>query len=194
MNKKDNEAAMGNVIKFPVKRAVSGSIYCKDIGVHFPKLYRAQVNLTMEHILDFGASAEVASSEVGTHIYYGLDPNQLFAGDGSWQAAASISEGDGWESIVIRHHSNHDKAKSYLDSLGDGFIGATEDEYDYTSHLFQTDDGIFTFRTIPTRPEWIGPLLIYIADIPANNPFGWDIWATIIGPNGEHLNPKDFGL
>jgi hypothetical protein len=62
------------------------------------------------------------------------------------------------KSLVVRHHETLDIALSYLNGIED-FVNTCD-----LSDVFACKAGYFTLRLRPTKPEWPGPLVFYVAE------------------------------
>ena len=160
-----------------------GPVVCAPLGIRFPTLYRGLVTTTQEDLRGWGLEhdPEVA---LGEWVFYNLEKNDSAIGTISWEAVNHIHQEDRVESFVIRHHPSIENAMGYIDALGD-FTNAKEDS-NTGQVLFQTEDGIFTFASIPTSPSWPGPMVLYLANVPSTR-FGQhgEIWVHAVGPDGK---------
>lgn len=160
-----------------------GPVVCEPLGIRFPTLYRGVVTTTLEDLQACGLEND-PDATLGEWVIYGLknEPDSV-VGTVTWEPVSHIFPGDREESFAVRHHPNIESAMGYLNAVSD-FTYAYENE-DW-GRVFKTEDGIFTFVTIPTSPSWPGPLVLYLAEIPSPN---WesqmDCWAHAVGPDGE---------
>jgi hypothetical protein len=182
-----------NIIQFPVKQVRRGTVRCAPLGIHFPALVRQLVTTTADHLAPLeGVLGEIP--EPGIWVTYDLGEPSAVIGETALEEVTYIRPGDQADSIVIRHHRSFEHALGYLEASGDFHLFKDEDEDVDGSGLYQSDEGIFTMATVPTRTTWPGPLVFHVAVVPTNNVFGEDSWAHIVGPTGEILAASDFGF
>ncbi len=173
---------MSNVIPFPLKAVKPGGVLCPPLNLRFPVVFRGDAKTTKEDLDKWGlAGDEFAPSE---WTVYELATDYNVVGSIRWHEVRSLDP-DWKTSLVIRHHTSLEYAYGYASALSDQEIGkeGTCDQVVYT-----TETGIFTKASIPTLGSWPGPLIIYSAVVPANNPMGSDYWFKIIGHTGEEID------
>lgn len=184
---------MGEVVQFPVHRARRGGVFCKPLGIYFPALLRQVVTTTAEDLEAFGLESD-PEVKPGTWINYALGEADPTIGTSVLTEVNCINLDDQAESIVIRHHPTLEHAEGYLEACGDMFIADESGDDIDGSGIFETEDGIFTIAPIATKSSWPGPLVFYLAIVPAANITGYDYWAHIVAPGGEVLDGKPFGF
>lgn len=167
-----------------------GPVVCEPLGIRFPTLYRGVVTTTLEDLQACGL-VDDPEATLGEWAYYNLEKDSRALGSTSWGAVNHVYPGDQEESFVIRHHPNIESAMGYLDASSD-FTNA--DNHGNTGQmLFNTEDGIFTFASIPTSPSWPGPMVLYLANVPSSRfEKQSDIWAHAVGPDGEVVELPEF--
>jgi hypothetical protein len=80
-------------------------------------------------------------------------------------------------SLVLRHHETLDRALSYLTGIED-FTNTCD-----LSEVFTCTAGYFTLLLKPTKPEWPGPLIFYVAE--KRNDDDIQRFEVAVGPDGE---------
>lgn len=183
---------MADIIQFPARKARSGGVFCQPLSLHFPTLHRVTSTLTAEDIVAIGL-ADDPEIEPGTWTHYDLEVPTDTVGTVFSEVVTHVRPEDQAESLVIRHHPNLAHAYGYIDGCSDLHLSKDDDE-EMGRMLFQTDEGVFTLTSTPTRGSWPGPLVFYMATIPSNNIAGWECWAHIVGPDGEVLDGRLFGF
>ncbi len=179
-----SENDLGQVVRFPVKRAVAGRVYCPPLNIYFPQLFRIVQTVTRADLDALGVTDE---QPIENFIHYTLHDDAEYIGTVEREAVRSIAEA-GQESVVVRHHRGVDEAVSYLDAVSD--IRGGED----TSPICRTKDGLFTLARRPTPSVWPGPMVVYLATHPANNRFGCEVWHIGITPDGTTLRGDDLDV
>jgi hypothetical protein len=173
-----SEGQSGNVVRFPIKAAVAGRVYCPPLNIHFPQLFRILQPVTRA---DLEALGETEVEPVENFIDYTLDQDHRYYGKVECEAVRNLAEADR-ESIVVRHHRSFEEAMSYLDAVSDLF--GLEDAHP----IFKTKEGLFTLARRQTDKAWPGPMVIYVAVHPADNLVGSEVWQVAIAPDGS-ANP-----
>jgi hypothetical protein len=89
-------------------------------------------------------------------------------------------------SLVIRCHRSFEGALGYLIGLDD--FGA-----DWAANSrWETEEGIFTLITRPTRVCWPGPLIIYcVSEVLADNCLCEECWVGAMAPDGTFIEGFD---
>ncbi len=85
----------------------------------------------------------------------------------------------GW--LVIRHHRSHERAKGYIDAIGDFDAAHCE------RVLWQTDDGVFTLLHRPAVEGRPDNLIIYVTEQVRTSAFDlppWEMAFHIVYPDG----------
>jgi hypothetical protein len=177
-----SEDDLGQVVRFPVKRAVAGRVYCPPLNIYFPQLFRVVQTVTQADLDALGLTDE---QPLENFIHYTLHEDEEYFGTVAREAVRSITE-TGQESVIIRHHRDLNEAVSYLDAVTD--LRGGED----VSPICRTRDGIFTLARRPTPSSWPGPMVIYLATHPADNRFGSEVWHIGIAPDGTMKRDEDF--
>ncbi len=179
---------MAKILKLSPRSANNGSVYCKELGVHFPALHRGILTTTEQHLEQAGLH-EDDQIKPGVSVYFELNTESTqYLGDITWEHVSHIRSKDQSESIVIRRHQNERYAWSYLKCYFDTV------NVDYTAEdpqfgIYETKYGIFTLIHIQTMENWGGPIVFYLSEMPN----GINEWAYIIDSNGKRREPSDFG-
>ena len=163
-----------NVLRFSIKRTRPGGIYCPPRGIYFPVLYRVVQTVTQAQIDAVGLTK---FEPINDYVHYNISEDTEYFGTITREVVRGIAHGDR-DSIVIRHHRNHNEASAYL-------VGAIDASSDKASDsIYQTEAGIFTMIQRPTAPYWPSPMVIYVADHPADNAIGGTTWEVATTPDG----------
>jgi hypothetical protein len=164
----------GNVLRFPIKRTRAGGIYCPPREIYFPLLYRVVQTVTQSQIDAVGLTK---FEPINDYVHYTISEDTEYFGTITREVVRGIWPGDR-DSIVIRHHRNYNQASAYL-------VGALDASGDKASDsIYQTEAGIFTMIRRPTAPHWPSPMVIYVADYPADNAIGSATWEVATTPDG----------
>jgi hypothetical protein len=179
-----SEDEYGKVLRFPVKRAVAGRVYCPPLNIHFPQLFRTVQTVTQA---DLDALGRTDAAPIERFIDYTLHEDAEYFGTVEREAVRCITEAD-QESIVVRHHRDMKEAVAYLNAVADLQGGAAINPICYTK------EGLFTLAHRSTESAWPGPMVIYLATYPADNPVGSDEWYIGIAPDGATMQGEDLEL
>ncbi len=171
--------------RFEIGRARPGGVYCPPLNLNFPVLYRAVQNISREELDELGLTDE---EPVESFVHYTIAENHRFLGSIERTVARGVIDAEA-PSIIIRWHPNEELARSYLDALMD-----VSDPEDSNGELCRTEDGVFTLAQRPTYREWPGPLVIYLAEVPAGRPYPFDteIWYIAFRPDGSLQRLPDY--
>jgi hypothetical protein len=176
-----------------IRMVTPGPVKCDPLGIRFPCLYRATSVATLEDLQRHGLD-RCPDLSPGTYTEYSLKEETFQIGTTTFEKVTHIFPGDQSESLVIRHHPSLGEASGYLEATMDMTLWKGEEDDTLGGVLHQTEDGFFTLAMVPTNPAWPGPLVIYLAQVPAPNPSGMDYWAYAVGPDGEVVELPEFKI
>jgi hypothetical protein len=164
-----------NVVTCPLGSAEPGNIWCPPLELYFPQIFRITRSVARS-----SRAAEV------THIGYTLDPraaSRMVAG--SVTHAVDYLSAEETHSLIVRHHWSESLANAYLEAVED-LAETTEslEVLEIVGAVFTLPDGsVFTLAARPTRADWPGPMIIYVADWP--HAVEAEHFEVVIGPNGK---------
>jgi hypothetical protein len=116
-------------------------------------------------------------------VDYTLHAEQQYTGTVDRQQISRIID-LGFESLVIRYHSDLECAATYLTAIGD-IYGP-----DAGRPIFRTEVGLFTLTRRPTEESWPGPMVIYVADYTVGSD-EYEQWQIATAPDGT-MTEGDF--
>jgi hypothetical protein len=158
-----------------VDNPAPGVVFCEPLGVYFPTLYRGWQKLTTKSIEEFGVADGPFEGPVFT-----TSTSDVFVDCTPLEPIVGIPDQD-VDSIVIRWHRGPNRAAAYLEAVLDLGFPTTQ-----VDPVCRTPEGIFTVTRVPTKKEWVGPLVIYVASYPSKTrPFESDYWEMSVHPDGS---------
>lgn len=186
-----------NYTEDEVLKASSGSVFCKNLGIYFPKLYKVTHTLTKKEYQEYVPDDNDKITFPIVRTFYNLlleqDPDEEEPGTIESKEISKIQRGeDQNESLIIRYHSNLESANTYLENWWD-CARATGKLLNSISGVYSTEDGLFTFMPIPRYSISDDPLIFYLAKTSLQSGKN-SSWARIVNPDGLALDPSDFGF
>jgi hypothetical protein len=175
---------MTRIYRFEVGRARRGGVYCQSLDITFPALFRVVQSLSREQLDDHGLT-DVEPIDRYVHYTIREDTPQGILGTVECGTMRGIPDPDA-PSLVVRWHPTEERASAYLEAVLD-----LRDD-DSTGEICRTKDGLFTLAERSTNPDWPGPLVIYLAEHPANNIVGTEIWYLALAPDGAAIQLSDY--
>jgi hypothetical protein len=168
---------MLNVVTCPLGSAEAGNIWCPPLELYFPQVFRLS-----RRVARSGGAAAV------THIGYTLDRAASRAVAGSETHAIDHLSAEETHSLIVRHHWSDSLASAYLEAVEDlADTAETLEALEIAGAVFTLADGsVFTLAERPTRGDWPGPMIIYVAEIyDAPNAVGAEHFEVVVGPDGK---------
>jgi hypothetical protein len=172
------DGTSAKIVRFPVNRAGSGSVYCAPLKLHFPPLFRVVQTFSPAELRLHGAAGAEMSERF---VHYTLSEEDNYVGTIVRQPVNRIMEAD-QNSIVIRHHANVEQAMSYINGVADSSDDQTVEP------ICQTKEGVFTAVRRPTKPGWPGPMVIYAAIHGSDNIAGYNVWQLARDFTGDAIS------
>ena len=171
---------MGKIIRFPVRKAEAGAVWCAPLQCYFPQVFRA-IQIVTPAIADECQGAVAP----GEYTHYTLrDDKDVFLGVVRFDRIVRLA-GDAPYSLVIRWHESKEAAASYLDGVVD--VGSSQS----SSSIYEGDHNVFTLVERVTKRSWQAPMIVYVATYYDENLFGgFDIWEHSISATAESEKAK----
>jgi hypothetical protein len=166
---------MTTIYRFEVGRARKGGVYCEPLNINFPAVFRVVQSLSREQLDEIGAPD---TEPFERYVHYTMRDEHERRIPGTVEAGTmrGIPDADA-PSLVIRWHPSEEHASGYL-------AAASDIDDDKTSEISRTTEGLFTLVKRPTNSEWPSPLIIYLAEVPANYIVGTDYWYLALASDG----------
>jgi hypothetical protein len=175
------------VLRFPPRAISRTGVYCRPLNIYFPPLLRITTSRAAAE-KEWGALDDDDWPGPDLNVQYALPSAMVhYVGLIETRAIMGMPDPDG-PSLVIRHHRTKETVSGYINAHIDRELEHDEREWSIGDTAY-TEHGIFTLAERPTNPAWPGPLVIYLAEIPARpNPLtAWEDWYVALLPDGRRF-------